>query len=52
MNSGGEITERKQTMEGFKRRLDEVEETINEIDTRQEEYREAEAQREKKDLKE
>ena len=38
------------TMEGIKSRLYMVEETINEIETREEEYKEAEAQREKKDL--
>ena len=35
-------------MEGIKSRLDTVEETINEIETREEEYKEAEAQREKR----
>ena len=38
-------------MEGIKSRLDTVEETINEIETREEEYKEAEAQREKRSLK-
>ena len=37
----------KHTMEGFKSRLDMVEETINEIEIRGEEYKEAEAQRKK-----
>ena len=35
-------------MEGFKSRLDVVEETVNGIETREEEYKEAEAQREKR----
>ena len=35
-------------MEGIKSRLDTVEETINEIEIRKEEYKEAEAQREKR----
>ena len=35
-------------MEGIKSRLDMVEETINEIETREEEYKEAEVQREKR----
>ena len=39
----------KHTMESFKSRLDIVEETMNEIEIRDEEYKEAEAQR-KKDL--
>ena len=38
----------KNTMEGIKSRLDMVEETINEIETRQEEYKEAVVQREKR----
>lgn len=38
----------KSTMEKTKSRLDMVEETINEIETREEEYKEAEAQREKR----
>ena len=37
----------KSKMEGIKSRLDTVE-TINEIETREEEYKEAEAQREKR----
>ena len=37
----------KHTMEGFKSRLDEVEETINETETTEQEYKEAE-HREKK----
>ena len=36
----------KNMMEGIKSRLDTVEETINEIETREEKYKEAEAQRE------
>ena len=36
------------TMDGIKSRLDMLEETINEIETREEEYKEAEAQREKR----
>ena len=43
-----EIQSLKNTMEGIKSRLDMVEETINEIETREEEYKEAEAQREKR----
>ena len=42
------ISEMKHTMEGFKSRLDMVEETINELEIRGEEYKEAEAQREKR----
>ena len=42
-----EIQSLKNTMEGIKRRWDTVEETINEIETTEEEYKEAEAQREK-----
>ena len=42
------ISEMKHTMEGFKSRLDVVEETINGIEIREEEYKEAEAQREKR----
>ena len=38
----------KHTMEGFKSRLDEVEESVNEIEIREQEYKEAEAQREKR----
>ena len=38
-----EIQLLKNTMEGIKSRLDMVEETINEIETRQEEYKEGEA---------
>ena len=45
-----EITEMKQTMEGFKSRLDEVDETINGIEIRHQEYREPEAEKGKKDL--
>jgi len=43
-----EIQSLKNMMEGIKSRLDMVEETINEIETREEEYKEAEAQREKR----
>ena len=43
-----EITEMKQTMEGFKSRLDEVEETVNGTEIREQEYREAEAERDKR----
>ena len=43
-----EITEMKQTMGGFKSRLDEVEETVNGIEFREQEYREAEAERDKR----
>ena len=43
-----EIQSLKSTMEGIKSRLDMVEETINDIETREEEYKEAEAQREKR----
>ena len=35
-------------MEGFKSRLDDVEETINEIEIREQENKEAEEQREKR----
>ena len=45
-----EIQSLKSTMKGIKSRLNTVEETINEIETREEEYKEADAQREKKDL--
>ena len=38
----------KRTMKSFRSRLDVVEETINEIEIREEEYKEAEAQREKR----
>ena len=37
-------------MEGSKSRLDEVEEMVNEIEIREQEYKEAEAQREKRSL--
>ena len=40
----------RRTMEGVKSRLKMVEETINEIKSREENYKEAEAQRGKKDL--
>ena len=42
------VSEMKHTMEGFKSKLDVVKETINEIEIREEEYKEAEAQREKR----
>ena len=42
------ISEMKHTMEGFKSRLDVVEETVNRTEIREEEYKEAEAQREKR----
>ena len=41
----------KSTMEGSKSRLDMVEKMINKIETREEEYKEAEAQREKGSLR-
>ena len=40
-----EITEMKQSPERFKSRLDEVQETINVIEIREQEYRETEAER-------
>ena len=43
-----EITEMKQSVEGLKSRLDEVQETVNGIQIREQEYREAEAERDKK----
>ena len=43
-----EIQSLRNTMEGFKTRLDKVGGTINEIEIREEEYKEAEAQREKR----
>ena len=43
-----EIQSLKSTMESIKGRLDIGEETTNEIETREEEYKEAEAQREKR----
>ena len=43
-----EITEMKQTMEEFKSRLDEVEETVNGIEITEQEYREAKAERDKR----
>ena len=43
-----EIQLLKSTMEGIKSRLHMVEEMINEIETREEEYKKAEAQREEK----
>ena len=42
------VSEMKHTMEGFKGRLDMMEVMINEIETREEEYKEAGAQREKR----
>ena len=42
------ISEMKHTMEGFKSRLDVVEEMVNGIESREEEYKEAEEQREKR----
>ena len=42
------VSEMKHTMEGFKSRLDMVEETTNETEIREEEYKEAETQREKR----
>ena len=45
---GSQIQSLKSTMEGIKSRWDTVEETINEIETRVEEYKEAEAKREKR----
>ena len=38
----------KPTMEGFKSRLPDVEEMVNEIEIREQEYKEAEAQSEKR----
>ena len=43
-----EIQSLKNTMEGIKSKLDMVEETINEIEPREEELKEAETQREKR----
>ena len=45
---GRETTEIKQYLEGLKSRLDEVQETINGIQIREQEYREAEAERDKR----
>ena len=45
------LSEIKHTMEGFKSRLDAVEKTVNGIEIREEEYKEAEAQREKESLR-
>ena len=45
------ISELKHTMEGFKSRLDVVEEMVNGIEIREEEYKEAEAQRKKESLR-
>ena len=42
------ISEMKHTMEGFKSRLDVVEETVNGIEIREKEYKEAGKQRQKK----
>ena len=44
------VSEMKHTMEGFKSRLETVEEMVNGLKIREEEYKEAEAEREKKDL--
>ena len=41
----------KHTMEGFKSRFDVEEEMVNGIEVREEEYKEAEAQREKRTLR-
>ena len=43
-----EIMEMKQTIKGFKSRLDEVQETVNGIEIREQEYTEAEAHRDKR----
>ena len=43
-----EITEIKQFLEGLKSRLDEVQETVNGIEIREQEHREAEAERDKR----
>ena len=45
-----ENTEIRQSPEGIKSRLDEVQETINKIEMREQEYREAEAERVKGSL--
>ena len=42
------VSDMKLTMESFKSRLDIVEETVNEIEIREEEYKEAKAQRGKR----
>ena len=47
-NLNNTLSEMNHTMKGFKSRLDEVEETLNEIQIREQEYKGAEAQREKK----
>ena len=43
-----EITEMKQVMEGLESRLDEVQETVNGIEIREQEHREAEAEKDKR----
>ena len=43
-----ENTEIKQSLEGFKSRMDEVQEVVNGIEIREQEYREAEAERDKR----
>ena len=43
-----EITEMKQSLEGLKSRLDEVQETVNGIEIREQEHREAEVERDKR----
>ena len=43
-----EITEMKQSIERFKSRLDELQETVSGIEIREQEYREAEAERDKR----
>ena len=43
-----EITKMKQSIEGLKSRLDEVQETVNGIEIREQEYREVEAERDKR----
>ena len=44
------VSEMKHTKEEFKTRLDVVEETVNEIEIREQKNKDAETQREKKDL--
>ena len=41
------VDEMKHTMKGFKSRLDKVEEMVNEVETREQEYKEVEGQKEK-----
>ena len=45
------VSEMKHTMEGFKSRLDKVEKTLNGIEIKEEEYKEAEAQEKKESLR-